>query len=441
MNPTQLAYEHGVLAGMIDSPHLIPDVLEILSPDDFANPDCREIFPDIVQRYEDGKPVNFYALSEQMRETKAALAKLAGGEWNRTVVTDLAQRVKAASVKRQLSALLAEAADDQRPARDMLDELIESIYKLTGRKTANRPKELRDVLAEFDTWRTSAEAKPARKTGYMRLDGLLGGMEQGQLIMLAARPALGKSAFGAEVAIRAARNGTKTLIFSCEMARLEIAQRYIARQSGVALADILRRQNTAEEMRDIGDAIADMTPLPLLICDDAGITTRDIRRVLQSTRDVGLIVVDYIQLMRAVGNVPNRNLEIAQISGDLKVIAKEFRLTVFALSQLNRAKDEKDEPALNDLRDSGSLEQDADKVILFWRIGEDSGRKKIAAKVAKNRMGDTGTLVMYFDGAHMQFTETAEEYVPKKRGRGREFVPREDEYLPPKWAEEDEPRW
>jgi replicative DNA helicase len=418
---------------MINNPQVIPDVLEILSPEDFADTDCRVIMPEIARLYEDGKPVNFFALSEMGRRTRIRLTELAGGEWNRTVVVDLAERVRAASVKRKLSALLIDAADDKRPASVMLDELIENIYKLTGRATAKRPTTLKDALAEFDAWRRDAQAKPARKTGYTRLDSLLGGMERGQLVMLAARPAIGKSAFGAEVALRSARDGVKTIIFSCEMARLEIAQRYVSRESGVPLGGILARKNTDEEKRDIDEAVEDLSPLPLLINDDAGITTRDIRRILQTTRDVGLIVVDYIQLVRAVGAAPNRNLEIAQISGDLKVIAKEFNLTVFALSQLNRAKDESDEPALNDLRDSGSLEQDADKVVFFWRLGEDDGRKKIAAKVAKNRMGATGTVVMYFDGAHMQFTETAEAYVPKKRGRGREFVPRDDEYLPPGW--------
>jgi len=213
-------------------------------------------------------------------------------------------------------------------------------------------------------------------------------------------------------------------VFSCEMATMEIVQRYVANRAEVSLDAITDRSFVqGPDGSKAAQGVERMRGTPLYLYDEPGITTLDIRRVLQTIRNVGFVVVDYIQLMRTVERGENRNLEVAKISGDLKRMAKEFNIPIMALSQLNRAKDEYDEPGLTDLRDSGSLEQDADKVILLWRIEEakNGALPKIGVKIAKNRMGKTGAVVMYYKGEHMKFLETAEKYVPRKRGRGRQF--------------------
>jgi replicative DNA helicase len=232
------------------------------------------------------------------------------------------------------------------------------------------------------------------------------------------------STLGANIALSLARGGMKTAIFSCEMTRLQLMQRFAASDTGMNLSVIVNRKFLAPDLSArIRQSLAKLSNYPLLVYDQPGITISDIRRVLQMERDIGFIVVDYVQLMRSAERYENRNLEVAKISGDLKNIAREFKIPVMALSQLSRVTDESDEPGLSSLRDSGALEQDADKVILLWLVEKNKGlsHKKIGVKVAKNRMGETKTVLMRFFGARMFFEEMTEEYVPKTRKKSGGF--------------------
>lgn len=218
--------------------------------------------------------------------------------------------------------------------------------------------------------------------------------------------------------------GKKVVVFSAEMSTLQFSQRFVANASNVKLEEIMSKEaKNGANGTALANAIGEMRKLPLYVYDHPGITLHDIRREIQRLKDVELVIVDYIQLLESTDRSENRNLEVAKLSGGLKKLAKEFKIPILALSQLNRGKDETDEPGLPALRDSGSLEQDADSVMLAWKLEVPEGDEltKIGLKVAKNRMGKSGTVVMYFDGAHMSFKETAEEYVPKRSGYGSQF--------------------
>jgi replicative DNA helicase len=219
------------------------------------------------------------------------------------------------------------------------------------------------------------------------------------------------------------------------MSTHELMVRYAAHDSEVSVGAISKKRTDDVQNAKIAVSMRRMSDVPIRLYDQPGITVHDVRRELQAHRDTGFVVIDYVQLMHGTEKAENRNLEVAKISGDLKRLAKEFNIPVLALSQLSRKSDETDEPVLNDLRDSGSLEQDADKVIMLWLLErpQKGEGKKIGVKVAKNRMGETGVVVMYFDGATMTFKQAAEEYVPQRRtGRGRHYARRDDD-LPEGW--------
>ena len=228
------------------------------------------------------------------------------------------------------------------------------------------------------------------------------------LIVIAARPGVGKSAFALEIARSVALKGHKVLIYSYEMSDSELAERLVARDGGVTMdaLDGLNPDADNEMWRKVSRACSHLTPLPISINDDPRTTIAQIRAEVLSTPGVELVIVDFLTLMRTDRRYDNRNLEVGALSRELKMLAQELRIPVIALSQLNRGKDETERPTLRDLRDSGEIEQNANKVIFLWRSDPDNPTI-ICVTVAKNRRGHTGDVVFQFDGNYMSFTETS----------------------------------
>lgn len=435
---TAYTLETGVLAGLLTHPKRIPDALDLLTADDFADKGNSSVMAAIIDMHAQGGPVNVFTVTDAIRPELPALADtlagLAANAPDAAATLAMARELREASMRRRLVSALegaADAANGKRPVPELVDDLMAELYGIGSGTAGKRPEAIKDGLTRFSAWLDDKTPERAHKLGWSRLDGMVGGMRPGNLVLLAARPGVGKSALGGDIALKLAKGGVKTVIFSCEMSEMELVQRLVARESGAPLGELISRKLGEGGRESVAEAAGAMSPLPLEIYDAPGITTQNIRRILQAERGVGFIVVDYIQLLRPTGKSENRNLEIGKISGELKGIAKEFDIPVLALSQLNRAKDADDEPALTDLRESGSLEQDSDKVIMLWRIGKDGGgREKLAVKVAKNRMGRTGYCIMHFDGSHMLFTESAETYLPKRKGKGARFEPAAGEPVP-----------
>lgn len=317
------------------------------------------------------------------------------------------------------------AYDDAADAEELAESVMTGLYEATRGERRQRAKHISALAGDY--WLSLSQTDDRQlDIGLPSADAILGGVRPSNLIIIAARPGVGKSALAGHMAYRAASKGIKTLIFSLEMTGREIIERYVAAQTKITLDGVRSKHFVGtDEAKEVTSALGAMSELPLYICPDSGVTTVDIRRELQIASDAGLVVVDYLQLMRSPKKLENRNLEIAEISGELKRIAKEFNIPVVALSQFNRTQNEYDEPGLSGFRDSGAIEQDADIAMLLWRLeaSQSGALDKVGVKVAKNRMGKTGVVVMYFDGEHMSFKETAEKYRPVKRGRRREFVP------------------
>jgi len=250
-------------------------------------------------------------------------------------------------------------------------------------------------------------------TGFPRLDGILKGLWGGNLILIGARPSCGKSCFGLDLAEHAARQGHTTMLYSLEMLSDELTERMICRRANIPLDHIIDRVMSDDEILRYTQACADLSSLPIIVNDTPNITVQQIRADTKIQQNVELIIIDYIGLLRAEGKYPNRNLELGAISRELKNLAAELKIPIVAMAQLNRQKDSGDEPNLSDLRDSGELEQNANKVIFLWNVDEEQGIK--GCKVAKNRRGKNGTVHMRFQGEYMKFTELSENINVKSK--------------------------
>lgn len=252
-------------------------------------------------------------------------------------------------------------------------------------------------------------------TGFPRLDGILKGMWGGNLIIIGARPGCGKSAYGLDIAESAARKGHKVIFYSLEMLGDELAERLICRKGYIPLDHIIDRTMDDDEMMRYTRACAELSSLPVIYEDTPNITVQQIRAKARTISDLSLIVVDYIGLLKASRKYDSRNLELGAISRELKNLASELRIPIVALAQLNRGRQDDEEPNLSDLRDSGELEQNASKVIFLWNIDKEEGIK--GCKVAKNRRGRTGVVQMNFQGEYMRFIERTEDVEYGKKGR------------------------
>ena len=262
-------------------------------------------------------------------------------------------------------------------------------------------------------------------TGFPRLDGILKGMREGNLIIIGARPSVGKTAFALDLAVSAAKQGHKTLFYSMEMTSEELVQRLLSTYSGVQLSQIIDGQMDDNELLEYVQAGARISGLPVLIEDASNVTVETIRTKAIEEQDVKIIFVDYIGLLQSTKNYQNRNYELGAMSRDLKNLAMELKIPIVVLAQLNRNVNSDQEPNLSDLRDSGELEQNANKVIFLWNIDEEEGIRGV--KVAKNRNGRIGTVQMNFDGEHQKFIERSEDIEYRKAKSTGRFSD-DDEY-------------
>ena len=262
-------------------------------------------------------------------------------------------------------------------------------------------------------------------TGFPRLDGILKGMREGNLIIIGARPSVGKTAFALDLAVSAAKQGHKTLFYSMEMTSEELVQRLLSTYSGVQLSQIIDGQMDDNELLEYVQAGAQISGLPVLIEDASNVTVETIRTKAIEEQDIKIIFVDYIGLLQSTKNYQNRNYELGAMSRDLKNLAMELKIPIVVLAQLNRNVNSDQEPNLSDLRDSGELEQNANKVIFLWNIDEEEGIRGV--KVAKNRNGRIGTVQMNFDGEHQKFIERSEDIEYRKAKSTGRFSD-DDEY-------------
>lgn len=414
-------------AVLIDPEKVIPEILDIVQPQDFYVPMYAEFFRYAVAMTARGRKIDFVTMSEALKskvggDVSKELLKCADMVPSIANAKAHAEIIAADSRARQIQRALLEATSEPITAENVdavSENVMSNLYEHCQNK---RKKGLQPMTAVVMDWYSSLfKKRPDRvTTGFADLDYVLRGMYAGNLILLAARPAVGKSAFAAQIAKNVASTGKTVNFFSCEMETGEILERMASSESKIDM-DILidgsltDKQNVSGTIASAADKLA---KLPINICDDAGITVPQIRAQCRMTKNLGLIVVDYLQLLSSTHRAESRNVEVGQISRSLKILANDLKVPVLALSQLSRDIEKRGTktPQMSDLRDSGSLEQDASEILFMYPLSEEENHKIIAVKVAKNRRGHTGEVQFSFDGSHMtHYPLRPEDYIQHKQ--------------------------
>ena len=438
--PHSVEAEQAVLAGVFLKPDVMHSIVDMLHKDDFYLPAHQILYGAFLDLYGKSGPTGIDIVTVSQHLKDRALLEEAGGavflsELTEAVVsganaTHYAAIVRDKGMQRQLiaacSGIISNCYDASREMDELLDESEQRIFAVSQRTTGVdfiSTKELADkVYKRLDKLAKNREEVTGVPTGYRRLDELTAGLQPSDLIIVAARPSMGKTAFALNMAMNAAIDEKiPVCVFSLEMSVDQLMMRMLAVRARVD-ASRLRRPATLnnEDWYYLSQAAADLSNAPLYIDDTPALSTLALRartRRIKAEHNIGLVVVDYLQLMRTNRRTDSRELEISDISRSLKALAKEMHVPVIALSQLNRKVEDRKEtdrrPILSDLRESGAIEQDAD-VILFIYRGDMYKYPKPAERplvgdaeiiIGKQRNGPVGTVELTYHSVYTSFEE------------------------------------
>ena len=427
--PHDMRAEQSVLGAMILDKNAILDIVEIIKADDFYRNAHKEIFDSIMTLNEKNEPVDMITLGDELSK-REALDNIGGIEYLNDLTTAgiittnakyYAKIIEEKSMLRRLISASAEILDlgySTETAESVLEIAEKSIFDISQKKNRDGFSHIGDVLIEtyeqIEKAYESTEAITGLSTGFRDLDFKTSGLQPSDLILVAARPSMGKTAFSVNLCqnIATQNDGASVAIFSLEMAKAQLVQRMLATQAGVGLGKIRNGDLTPEDWAKLASASAPLSKAKIYIDDTAGITIMEMRakcRRLKMEQGLDMIMIDYLQLMSGGAKQQSREQEISEISRGLKGLAREMSCPVIALSQLSRAPELRADhrPILSDLRESGAIEQDADIVMFLYRdeyYFNDTEKKGIGEIIiAKQRNGETGTIELAWLGDLVKF--------------------------------------
>ena len=432
--PQDVIAEQSVLGGMLLSKDAISDVVEILRERDFYRPAHELIYDAIVDLYGRGEPADPVTVSAELTK-RGDLVRAGGAPYLHTLISSVptaanagyyAKIIRERAIMRRLveagTKIVQLGYTDEGEVDDAVDQAQAEVYAVTERRESEDYVQLSELLpAAYDEIEkiSSGVAGEGVKTGFKDLDALTNGFHPGNMIVLAARPAVGKSTLGLDISRYASiHKRESSVIFSLEMSRSEITMRMLSAEARVPLNNIRSGQLGEEEWAKMARRMGEISDAPLFIDDSPNLSLMEIRaksRRLKQRHDLKLIVIDYLQLMTSGKRVENRQQEVSEFSRQLKLLAKELNVPVVAISQLNRSPEQRSDkkPMLSDLRESGSIEQDADVVILLHREDlYDSQNRSGEADliVAKHRNGPTRTITVSAQLHLARFTDMAASF-------------------------------
>ncbi|WP_214467402.1 replicative DNA helicase [Microbacterium flavescens] len=431
--PHDLLAEQSALGGMLLSKDAVADVIETLRGVDFYIPKHELIFEAILTLYSHGEPTDVVAVTDELIKT-GELQRAGGADYLHTLTSIVPTAANAgyyASIvsERALLRRLVDAGtrivqmgySGQGEALDLVNNAQAEIYSVTGAEAAEDYVPLTiavdAAVEEIEAARGRDGQMTGIPTGFSGLDQLTNGLHPGQMIIIAARPAMGKSTLALDFARAAAiKHDMPTIFFSLEMGRSEIAMRLMSAEGSVPLQAMRKGTLDSRDWTTIAATRGRINDAPLYIDDSPNMTLVEIRakcRRLKQKAGLKMVVIDYLQLMTSGKRVESRQQEVSEFSRALKLLAKELACPVIALSQLNRGPEQRADkkPALSDLRESGSIEQDADMVVLLHREAAYEKESPRAGEadliVAKHRNGPTDTITVAFQGHFSRFTDMA----------------------------------
>ena len=437
--PHSIEAEQAVLGGLLLDSQSWDDVADVLRSEDFYRPDHRLVFEAIGQVAGAGKPADAVTVSEHL-ERIGRLADVGGLAYLGTLVRDTptAANVRAyAGIVRERSLLrqLLKAGTDiassvfnneGETARELVEHAEGRVFAIAeqgvrgARDGAVSVQSLMPALIDqIDEWHNNPGGLRGLPTGFDEFDRKTGGLRPGDLVIVAGRPSMGKTTFAVNMAEFAALQGgvkASVAIFSMEMPSEQLMTRMLSSIGRVSLGHIRSGQISDDDWPRITGAAGQLSEARIFIDETPALTPTELRaraRRVHREHGLGLVVVDYLQLMQVPGNNENRATEIAEISRGLKALAKELRVPVIALSQLNRGVEQRvdKKPVMSYLRESGAIEQDADMILLIYReeVYDKNTTKKGIAEIdlAKHRNGETGTFLLTFQGQYSRFANYA----------------------------------
>lgn len=431
--PQNLEAEQSVLGSILLEPEALSRVLEVMTAEDFYREAHRKIFNSMLDLYQKGTPVDLITLTEIL-QNKGQVEDIGGASYL-TSLTDAipsavhvdvyARIVREKSVLRRLINRATEIASKgynfAGEAEDLLDEAEKAIFEISENKINPLVYPLSEVIKEsFGTIEQLYDRKEkvvGVPTGFTQLDKLTSGFQNSDLVIIAGRPSMGKTAFALNIARNAAvDHEVPVVIFSLEMSRQQLALRLLCSEARVDSYKLRSGFIGERDWSKLTAAAGTLSEAPIFIDDSPTMTVLQMRaksRRLRKERNLGLVVIDYLQLMKGREGMERREQEISEISRSLKALAKELNLPVIALSQLNRRPEGRDDkkPVLADLRESGAIEQDADVICFIFReeMYEENSKQKGIAEILlrKHRNGPTGSVSLAFLDAYTRFENLA----------------------------------
>ena len=413
---------------MLDEGQAIAQVSTILSEEDFYRPEHKLIYRALQNLYGKGVPLNILLVENELRRTdelkvvtRPYLFSLLELEYTTARAEYYANILKEKSVLRRLTQAGREIADEADAEHDTVEKILEAaerrILSVSAEQTQGGFEKLKEIMLRTFERINERINHPNElsgvSSGLIDLDKVLNGFQKSDMIILAARPSMGKTALALNIAIGAAQKSKGVGIFSLEMSKTQLGNRLLSTKSGVNSQYLNTGNLTDDDMNSLIDALNDLSGLKMYIDDTAGMGLLELRskaRRLKHEHGLDLIIIDYLQLMQG-GRAENRQQEISEISRGLKSLARELEVPILALSQLSRSVEMRAEkkPQLSDLRESGSLEQDADIVMFLYReeyYNRETDNENIAELIiAKNRNGPTTSIRLQFNKETMRFAD------------------------------------
>lgn len=433
--PHSIEAEQSVLGAMILDREAINIAVEMIKPEDFYKEAHREIFEAILNLYNKNEPVDLITLAEELKRRGTLeniggvtyLADLSSGVATTANTKYYCKIIEEKSTLRKLikscNEIILKSYENLEEVNAIIEQAEKSIFDITLGKQREGFAPINEVLlksfSKIEERAASQNPITGITTGFIDLDYKLSGLQRSDLILVAARPSMGKTAFALNLATNAAlKGGAKVAIFSLEMSKEQLVQRMISATAHVDLQKIISGRLSEDEWIQIINAMGPLSQAQIFIDDTAAISLMEMKakcRRLKIEKGLDLILIDYLQLMQSESRHENRQQEISAISRGLKALAKELECPVVALSQLSRAPELRSDhrPILSDLRESGAIEQDADVVLFLYRdeyYNPDTDKKNIGEVIiAKHRNGPTGSVELVFKKEFTKFVNMAKE--------------------------------
>ena len=428
--PHDIDAEQAVIGSMLTDKDAVVEAVETLKPDDFYRQDNKTIYEAILNLYNRAEPIDIITVKSEL--TSLGKLEAVGGLEYLAVLPDKVPTtanvdkyikiVEEKSILRRLIKASNELIDlgyaQSEEVDSIIDQAEKKVFEISQGKNQKGYTPIKDILvesfAELEKLYNQKEPITGIPTGFADLDYKTAGLHNSDLVLVAARPAMGKSAFALNIATNAAVGAkVPTVIFNLEMSKSQLVSRILCSEAMVDSNKIRTGKIEEDDWVKLATALGPLSEAPIYIDDTPGITVTEIRakcRKLKMEKNIGLIVIDYLQLIQGSGKRnSSREQEISEISRSLKILAKELDVPVIALSQLSRAAEQRADhrPMLSDLRESGAIEQDADIVMFLYRddyYNPDSEKKNIAEVImAKHRAGSTGTVELLWLGNYTKF--------------------------------------